>query len=178
MIGIAVALIVLGLGAYVGTGAVSVTALIPAFFGIALAGLGALGLKDRFRLPSAYGGIVLSVIGLSGSVSGIPKVIAYLGGEEVPRPAASIAQSIMAVILLRADREPREVRDRRTPPGPNSLNAPRPWREEPCWCEREHLRLRVRGTWVLYGKDIDAVLIEERLRQLNERNERNEEADD
>ena len=100
MIGIAVALIVLGLGAYVGTGAVSVTALIPAFFGIALAGLGALGLKDRFRLPSAYGGIVLSVIGLSGSVSGIPKVIAYLGGEEVTRPAASIAQSIMAVILL------------------------------------------------------------------------------
>lgn len=100
MIGIAVALIVLGLGAYVGTGAVSVTALIPAFFGIALAGLGALGLKDRFRLPSAYGGIVLSVVGLLGSVSGIPKVIAYLGGEEVPRPAASIAQSIMAVILL------------------------------------------------------------------------------
>ena len=100
MMGIAVALIVLGLGAYVGTGAVSVTALIPAFFGIALAGLGALGLKDRFRLPSAYGGIVLSVIGLSGSVSGIPKVITYLGGEEVPRPAASIAQSIMAVILL------------------------------------------------------------------------------
>jgi len=31
---------------------------------------------------------------------------------------------------------------------------------------------------VLYGKDIDAALIEERLRQLNERNERNEEADD
>jgi hypothetical protein len=100
MIGIAVALIVLGLGGYVGTGAVSVTALIPAFFGIAFAGLGALGLKDRFRLPSAYGGIVLSVVGLSGSVSGIPKVIAYLSGDEVTRPAASIAQSIMAVILL------------------------------------------------------------------------------
>ena len=100
MMGIAVALIVLGLAAYVGTGRVSVTALIPAFFGIALAGLGALGLKDRFRVPSAYGGIVLSVVGLLGSVSGIPKVIAYLGGEEVPRPAASIAQSIMALILL------------------------------------------------------------------------------
>ena len=75
-------------------------ALIPAFFGIAFAGLGALGLKDRFRLPSAYGGIVLSVVGLLGSVSGIPKVIAYLGGEEVARPAASIAQAVMAVVLL------------------------------------------------------------------------------
>ena len=74
--------------------------MIPAFFGIAFAGLGALRLKDRFRVPSAYGGIVLSVVGLLGSVSGIPKVIAYLSGEEVPRPAASIAQSIMAVILL------------------------------------------------------------------------------
>ena len=96
MIGVAVALIVLGLAAYVGTGRVSVTALIPAFFGIALGGLGALGLKDRFRVPSAYGGIVLSVIGLFGSVPGIPKVIAYVGGEEVARPAASIAQTIMA----------------------------------------------------------------------------------
>jgi hypothetical protein len=100
MIGIAVVLIVLGLGAYVGTGRVSVTALIPAFFGIAFAGLGALGRKDRFRIPSAYGGIVLSVIGLLGSVSGIPKVIAYLSGDEVARPAASIAQSIMALVLL------------------------------------------------------------------------------
>jgi hypothetical protein len=100
MIGTAVALIVLGLGAYVGTGGVSVTALIPAFFGIAFAGLGALGRKDRFRVPAAYGGIVLSVIGLLGSVSGIPKVIAYLAGDEVARPAASIAQSIMALVLL------------------------------------------------------------------------------
>ncbi len=100
MIGTAVALIVLGLAAYVGTDRVSVTALIPAFFGIALAGLGVFGLKDRFRVSSAYGGIVLSVIGLLGSVSGIPKVIAHLGGEEVPRPAASIAQSIMALMLL------------------------------------------------------------------------------
>jgi len=100
MIGTAVVLIVLGLGAYVGTGGVSVTALIPAFFGIAFAGLGALGRKDRFRVPAAYGGIVLSVIGLLGSVSGIPKVIAYLAGGEVARPAASIAQSIMALVLL------------------------------------------------------------------------------
>ena len=100
MIGTGVVLIVLGVGAYLGTGRVSVTALIPAFFGIALAGVGELGRKDRFRVPSAYGGIVLSVIGLSGSVSGIPKVIAYLGGDEVARPAASIAQSIMALVLL------------------------------------------------------------------------------
>ena len=100
MIGIAVALIVLGVAAYVGTGQVSVTALIPAFFGIVLAGLGALALKDRFRLASAYGGIALSVVGLLGSVPGIPKVIAQLGGSEVARPAASIAQSIMALALL------------------------------------------------------------------------------
>lgn len=100
IIGVAVVLIVLGVAAYVGTDRVSVTALIPAFFGIALGGLGVLGLKDRFRVPSAYGGIVLSVIGLLGSVPGIPKVIAYLGGGEVARPAASIAQSMMALVLL------------------------------------------------------------------------------
>ena len=100
MIGVAVVLVVLGLAGYVGTDRVSVTALIPAFFGIAFAGLGALGRKDRFRVPAAYGGIVLSVIGLLGSVPGIPKVIAYVGGEEVARPAASIAQSIMALILV------------------------------------------------------------------------------
>ena len=42
-------LVVLGLVGYVGTGAASVTALIPAFFGAVLGFLGWLGLNERYR---------------------------------------------------------------------------------------------------------------------------------
>ena len=100
IIGVGVALIVLGVAAYVLTGMVSVTALIPAFFGIVLAGLGGVALKDRFRMACAYGVMGIGVLGLLGSISGIPNAIAYLSGGDVARPAASMAQSIMALMML------------------------------------------------------------------------------
>ena len=99
-IGFGIALIVLGLVAYFGTGMVSITALIPTFFGIVVTGLGALAMKDRFRKPALYVAIVIGILGFLGSISGVPRMVTYVSGGDVVRPAASIVQSIMALIML------------------------------------------------------------------------------
>lgn len=95
-----IVLIVVGVVAYVITGMASVTALIPAFFGIVLVALGVMGRTDRLQKPSLYAALVVAVLGLFGSVSGIPQVITYLSGADIARPAASITRAIMALILL------------------------------------------------------------------------------
>lgn len=97
-IGIGVALILLGLIGYFATGAVSVTALIPAFFGIVLALLGWLARDDKRRKLVMHIAVVVGLLGFAGSVSGIPKLIRMLGGAEIARPAAAVSQSVMAAL--------------------------------------------------------------------------------
>jgi hypothetical protein len=90
-----VSLSVLGLGGYIGTGGSSVTALIPAVFGIPLLILGRLwDRKAAARIAAAS----LSCIGFLGSVPGLAKAYAWVGGGSVPRPSAVILQSVMAVL--------------------------------------------------------------------------------
>ena len=85
----------LGLGGYIGTGGSSVTALIPAVFGIPLLILGRLwDRKAVARIAAAS----LSCIGFLGSVPGLAKAFAWVGGGSVPRPSAVILQSVMAVL--------------------------------------------------------------------------------
>jgi uncharacterized membrane protein len=98
--GYGVLLIVVGVVAYVATSMASVTALIPSFFGLVFVAIGALGRNERFAKPSLYAALVLAVLGLFGSLSGIPQVFTLLTGGDVARPAASIARAIMAVVLL------------------------------------------------------------------------------
>lgn len=98
--GYGVVFILLGIVAYVATSMASVTALIPSFFGIVFVAIGALGRNERFAKPSLYAALVFAVLGLVGSLSGIPQVITLLTGGDVARPAASISRAIMAVILI------------------------------------------------------------------------------
>ncbi|MGI9014694.1 MAG: hypothetical protein ACR2GY_10650 [Phycisphaerales bacterium] len=64
-----VILIILGIAAYLGTGRSSITALIPAFLGIALAGLGALALaKPGARKHAMHAAVVVALLGLIGSL--------------------------------------------------------------------------------------------------------------
>lgn len=90
--------ILLGVGAYLGTGSQSWTALIPAIFGLLL------GLAGGFSLKSLkHGGHVaalLGVLGFLGSVKGLIKLPALLAGGPIERPAAIIAQAIMAVLCV------------------------------------------------------------------------------
>ena len=90
----------LGLYGYFGTGTNSITALIPAFFGIVLTILAALSLQPKFRMHAMHGSVVIAILGIFGSIKGLSKLPALLAGEEVTRPNAVIAQSIMAILSI------------------------------------------------------------------------------
>jgi hypothetical protein len=96
-----VLLIILGIMSYILTGAASVTALIPAFFGLAFIGLGALGKKsDSMRKHSMHAALLLAILGLGGSFGGLMNVIGMIGGTQPERFGASVGQALMALICI------------------------------------------------------------------------------
>lgn len=96
----AVLLIVLGVGGYIVSQGVSVTALIPAFFGIPLLICGFLALKEHYLKHAMHAAAVLGLLGFLGSVRGLLILPRLLGGGEVTRPMAVVSQSIMALLSL------------------------------------------------------------------------------
>jgi hypothetical protein len=94
------ALVVLGISAYVLSNFASVTALIPAVFGVLIVLLSVVGRQtDRHRLAS-YGIGLLAVLGVLGSARGIPAMIALLTGKSVASTIAAVSQGAMIVICL------------------------------------------------------------------------------
>jgi hypothetical protein len=97
--GVGIALIILGVGGYFGTGQTSLTALIPAGFGLVFLILGFLARKDQLRKHAMHAAAALGLVGcVVPAVMGIPKLVRLASGQEVERPGAAISQSIMAVI--------------------------------------------------------------------------------
>jgi hypothetical protein len=94
------ALMVLGIMGYVATGMTSPTALIPAGFGIVLAGLGYYGRHPQTRKMGMHLAMAVALVGLLGSVRGLLSLPALLSGGDVARPAAVVSQSVMAAIML------------------------------------------------------------------------------
>ncbi len=92
--------IFMGLYGYFGISSESVTALIPAFFGIPLLVLCWLGLNERYLKHTRHIAAVLNLLGFAGTISGLIKFIKMLGGAETARPAAVTVQAIMAVLCL------------------------------------------------------------------------------
>lgn len=90
----------LGIVGYVMSGMLSVTALIPSAFGLMLIVLGALGQAEARRKLMMHLAMVVGLLGLLGSFSGLLDMPTMLSGGEVARPAASIARAAMAAILL------------------------------------------------------------------------------
>lgn len=93
-------LCLVGVGFYFGTGATSVTALIPAFIGLPVLLAGALALKEAWRRHAMHAAVLLGTLGLLGSLRGAIQLPALLGGGVVARPAAVWAQSITAMLCL------------------------------------------------------------------------------
>ncbi len=85
-----------GLGGYLATGAQHKTALIPAGFGALAIALGQHAKKAERPAGALRGAAFVSLLGLAGSARGLKKLPELLRGGEVERPAAVIAQSIMA----------------------------------------------------------------------------------
>jgi hypothetical protein len=98
-IALGVALAVLGLGGYVMSGAASVTALIPAFFGAVIALAGFIARDEGKRKHAMHAAVVVALLGFLGSVRGLSQIGALMDGTAA-RPAAVVSQSIMAVLTL------------------------------------------------------------------------------
>lgn len=93
-------LILLGVVGYVATGAASITALIPALFGLVLLVLGLLARNEAWRKHAMHAAVVVGLLGFLGSAPGLRSLPALFAGEPVARPAAVISQSLMAVLSL------------------------------------------------------------------------------
>jgi hypothetical protein len=93
-------LIALGLGGYFGTGRESVTALIPAFFGVPLLLLGLVALNERMRKHAIHIAVIVGLLGCAGTARGLMKLPALLTGSEIARPTAVAVQAAMAIVCL------------------------------------------------------------------------------
>ena len=98
-IALGVALIIVGLAGYFLTGAVSLTALIPAAFGLVIALSGLIARDERKRKHAMHAAVVVALLGFLGSIRGLLQIGDVFDGTAV-RPAAVIAQTIMAVLTL------------------------------------------------------------------------------
>lgn len=96
----AVAMILLGVIGFTVTGGASVTALIPAYFGVVVLIFALLAFRDKYRERAMHAVSLLSLIGFIATISGLAKLFSLIFGGEVARPAAVISQSIMAVLSL------------------------------------------------------------------------------
>jgi hypothetical protein len=92
--------ILMGLISYFGISSESITALIPAFFGIPMLILGWLGLNEKYLKHAMHGAAVLMLLGFFGTIGGLIKFFKMLAGAETARPAAVTVQAIMAILCL------------------------------------------------------------------------------
>ena len=96
----AVLLIALGLVGFFGFGRSSITALIPAFFGVLVLVAGLLARDEKLRRHAMHAASALGLLGFLGTVTGLVKFFTLIGGGEVARPAAVISQAVMAILSL------------------------------------------------------------------------------
>ena len=98
-IALGVILVILGLAGYFLTGGVSLTALIPAAFGLVIAVCGVIARDERKRKHAMHGAVVVALLGFLGTVRGLLKIGAVLDGSAA-RPAAVISQTVMALLTI------------------------------------------------------------------------------
>ena len=94
-----VVLIVLGVASYFLTAMASLTALIPSAFGVVLSVCGMIARDAHKRKHAMHAAVLIALLGFVGAVPGLMKIGSALDGTAV-RPAAVIAQTIMAVLML------------------------------------------------------------------------------
>jgi hypothetical protein len=97
---IGVILIALGIVGYVATDMVSPTALIPAVFGLVLLVLGFYGRDASRRKIAMHLAMGIALVGILGTFRGLLQLPAVLTGGAVERPAAVVAQGLMALLLI------------------------------------------------------------------------------
>jgi hypothetical protein len=91
--------IAVGLGAFFFTGAVHKTALIPAYLGAVLLGLGLLGQKENLRKHVMHAALLVGLLALLGTVRSLLKLPSAFDGT-AERPFAIYAQAITAIFSM------------------------------------------------------------------------------
>ena len=97
---IGIAVVVLGVGAWALTDFASMTALIPALFGILLVGFASAGRETERERLAVYGIGALGALAVLGSLRAVPDIIALVTGEGVDSAVAVTSQGIMIVLGL------------------------------------------------------------------------------
>ena len=92
-------LTVLGIVAYVVTGAASVTALIPAFVGVLMLVCAALARRPALHRHSIHGALIIALLGAAGSLMNVAKLGDLFAGT-AERPSAIVVSTIMFVLLV------------------------------------------------------------------------------
>jgi hypothetical protein len=87
-------LILLGIGAYIGSGMASWTALIPSIFGAIFLLFGVLALKESLRKHAMHAASIFALLAILGTARGFIGSFTLLTGGEVARPAAVIVQAL------------------------------------------------------------------------------------
>ena len=98
-LGFSFAYILLGLLAFLTTGAVHKTALIPAYFGIVLLVLGLLGQKENLRKHVMHAALLVVLLALFGTARSLLKLPSAFDGT-AERPFAIYAQAATAVLSI------------------------------------------------------------------------------
>jgi len=93
-------LVVVGVVAYLVTGAEHVTALLPAFLGAPILILGLAAGVRKLERPMLVAAVVLALLGAFGTAMNVAELPALLAGEDVERPAAVITSTITAVLCV------------------------------------------------------------------------------
>jgi hypothetical protein len=100
-VGFGAALVLLGVLAYIISGAASVTALIPAFIGGIVLALGLLARQAPGAMKAAViAAVVLAILAVFGSIRGVAGFVALIGGGTVERPVAAVAQTFTLLLSL------------------------------------------------------------------------------
>nr|WP_090342945.1 hypothetical protein [Mycolicibacterium malmesburyense]CRL73615.1 hypothetical protein CPGR_02809 [Mycolicibacterium malmesburyense] len=93
-------LVATGVIAYIVSGAVSITALIPAFVGVLLLVAALIGRRsDRTHKPAMHAALVIALLAALGALRNVIGLGAVFAGT-AERPAAVITSTIMFVLLL------------------------------------------------------------------------------
>jgi len=90
-----IVLILLGLISYFGTGRVSMTALIPAFFGVVFIILALVARSESARKHAMHAAVALALLALLGTLA---RVVPAIAAGQVGRPAV-LAQIVMSILL-------------------------------------------------------------------------------
>ncbi len=94
-------LLAVGILGYVLSNFASVTALIPAGFGAIMNLCGVIAMaRPATRKHAMHAAAVVALLGFGGTVRGLAKLPALLGGQDVERPAAVASQAVTAIVCL------------------------------------------------------------------------------